>query len=122
MTTDGAAAPQIRIQIVHALPAAYWTTHLLLPQAATVADALASAGPAIEAAGIIVDPGCLAIFGTAVEPRARLHDGDRIELLRPLLVNPRDARTNRASASGSGLARDSSGGSGLGRDSSTRKP
>jgi len=100
--------PQIRVQIVHALPAAYWATDVLLPHAATVADALVSAGPAIEAGGIIVDTGCLAIFGRTVEPRARLHDGDRIELLRPLLVNPRDARTNRASASRSGLGRDSS--------------
>ncbi len=108
MKTDAMPAPQIRIQIVHALPADYWATDVLLAQVATVADALASARAAIEAAGIVVETGCLAIFGRTVELRTRLHDGDRIELLRPLLVNPRDARTSRASASRSGLGRDSS--------------
>ena len=99
MTSDAEPALQIRIQIVHALPASYWATSVLLPGACTVADALALAGPEFAAAGITVDPECLAVFGRSVDPRTRLHDGDRIELLRPLLVSPRDARTSRASAS-----------------------
>ena len=98
MTSDADPTPGMRVQIVHALPGTYWATHVLLPQAATVADALESARPAIEAAGIGVDTAGLAIFGKTVEPRTRLNDGDRIELLRPLLVSPRDARTSRASA------------------------
>jgi putative ubiquitin-RnfH superfamily antitoxin RatB of RatAB toxin-antitoxin module len=98
MTTDADPAPRIRVQIVHALPGTYWATHVLLPQVATVADALESARSAIDAAGIGVDTAGLAIFGKSVETRTRLHDGDRIELLRPLLVSPRDARTSRASA------------------------
>lgn len=99
MTTDADPALQMRIQIVHALPASYWATNVLLPRASTVADALALAGPVIAAAGIDVDMECLAVFGRAVDSRTRLHDGDRIELLRPLLMSPRDARTSRASAS-----------------------
>ena len=98
MTTDAGPAPLIRIQIVHALPATYWSTDLSLPRNATVAEALASAAPVIAAAGITVDTGCLAIFGKNADLRTRLHEGDRIELLRPLLVSPRDARTTRASA------------------------
>jgi len=39
------------------------------------------------------------VFGRAAERGSRLHDGDRIELLRPLLASPRDARANRAAAS-----------------------
>ena len=99
MTTETGPAPLIRIQIVHALPGAYWSTDLSVPQDATVADALALAAPVIAAAGITVDTDCLAIFGKTAEPRTRLRDGDRIELLRPLLASPRDARTRRASAS-----------------------
>jgi len=99
MTTEDDPAPPIHVQIVHALPASCWSISVVLGQPATVADALASAGPDIEAAGITVDAGCLAVFGKMAEPRTRLHDGDRIELLRPLLVSPRDARTSRASAS-----------------------
>ena len=97
MTTDTDVAARIRVQIVHALPETYWATRVLLPLVATVSDALAVAGPEISAAGISVDVECLAVFGRAVDPRTRLRDGDRIELLRPLLVSPRDARTTRAS-------------------------
>ena len=98
MTIDADPAPRMRVQIVHALPATYWATQVLLPHGATVADALESARSAIDAAGISVDMASLAIFGKGVELRTRLHDGDRIEQLRPLLVSPRDARTSRASA------------------------
>lgn len=99
MTTDADLAPRIRIEIVRALPASYWATSVLLPPASTVADALALAGQVIATAGVTVDMASLAIFGRSVDPRTRLHDGDRIELLRPLLVSPRDSRTSRASAS-----------------------
>jgi len=98
MTIEVDPSPRIRIQTVHALPASYWTTQLLLAESATVADALESARSAIHAAGIALDMAGLAVFGKTVEPRTRLRDGDRIELLRPLLVSPRDARTSRASA------------------------
>ncbi len=98
MTTEGELAPQMLVQIVYAIPTSCWSTSVVLGQPATVANALASARPDIEAAGITVDAGCVAVFGRMVEPRARLHDGDRIELLRPLLVSPREARTSRASA------------------------
>ena len=37
-----------------------------------------------------------AIFGRRASRDTRLHDGDRIELLRPLLVDPKEARHRRA--------------------------
>ena len=97
MTTDASETGPIRIQVVHAQPGGYWTDSLLLRRGATVADALVEAGPMLEHARIAVDPDCLAVFGRTVNTRALLRDGDRLELLRPLLVSPRDARTSRAS-------------------------
>lgn len=99
MTTDGHAPGRIRVQLVYAQPQDYWRLEVSLPERAVVADALAEAAIALGAAHIAVDLGCLAVFGKTVETRTRLRDGDRIELLRPLLVTPRDARTLRASAS-----------------------
>ena len=99
MTTDSNAPGGVQVEIVYALPDGYWRHHVSLPDGAVVADALAEAAAALAAAEISVDPSCLAVFGKTVEPRTRLRDGDRIELLRPLLVNPRDARTRRASTS-----------------------
>jgi putative ubiquitin-RnfH superfamily antitoxin RatB of RatAB toxin-antitoxin module len=39
-----------------------------------------------------------AVFGVRVDANAPLHDGDRLELLRPLLADPKDARRQRAAA------------------------
>jgi len=62
----------------------------MLPEGATVEDALKASGWGLEAfAGV-------AIFGERVERDVRLHDGDRVELLRPLLIDPKDARRLRA--------------------------
>ena len=97
MTTDADETGPIRIQLVHAQPSGYWSAYLSLGRGAAVADALAEAGPMLDAAGIGVDTNCLAVFGRTVETRTPLRDGDRLELLRPLLVSPRDARTSRAS-------------------------
>ena len=99
MTTDGHGPGRIRVQLVYAQPEGYWRTEISLPEGAIVADALAQAAPALDVADIAVELGCLAVFGKTVEAKTRLHNGDRIELLRTLLVNPRDARTRRAATS-----------------------
>jgi putative ubiquitin-RnfH superfamily antitoxin RatB of RatAB toxin-antitoxin module len=42
----------------------------------------------------------LAVFGRAATPATVLHDGDRIELLRPLLADPKQRRRERAGGKG----------------------
>ena len=45
-----------------------------------------------------LDPahGPIGIFGRVVAPDALLKDGDRVEIYRPLLADPKDARRTRA--------------------------
>ena len=38
----------------------------------------------------------LGIFGKRVKPAERLHEGDRVEAYRPLQVNPKEARREKA--------------------------
>jgi hypothetical protein len=38
----------------------------------------------------------VAVFGVQATPQTPLHAGDRVELLRPLQVDPKDARRRRA--------------------------
>ena len=64
---------------------------LKLPAGATVADALAAS----RFVGITA---ALAIHGEIVAPTRPLQDGDRIDLLRELLVDPMQARRQRAAA------------------------
>lgn len=85
----------LRVQVVTAWPHRHQQRDLLLEEGATVADAVRLAGllPAQEVAGC-------AVFGIAARPEQRLRDGDRVELLRPLQADPKEARRRRAAARG----------------------
>ena len=86
----------IAVEVAYALPDRAWRVPLRLPAGATVADALAAADLPARIPGVVIDPGSLAVFGQAAVPGTRLHDGDRIEVLRPLLADPKQARRRRA--------------------------
>ncbi|WP_166207348.1 RnfH family protein [Cognatiluteimonas telluris] len=81
----------MRVEVVRAWPRRLESLALELPATATVADAVAACGWSMDGIAAI------AIFGRPVAGAARLHEGDRIELLRPLLADPKDARRRRAS-------------------------
>lgn len=84
------AAASIHVEVVRAWPRRHETVALTLPEGATVADALAACG--FDLAGI----DGYAVFGERVHGQALLQDGDRLELLRPLQVDPKQARRQRA--------------------------
>jgi putative ubiquitin-RnfH superfamily antitoxin RatB of RatAB toxin-antitoxin module len=79
----------LRIEVAYALPERASVVELRLPDGATVRDA-------VLASGLQVDLGRLGIFGKAVRPETRLTDGDRVEVYRPLLIDPKEARRRRA--------------------------
>lgn len=84
----------ISIKIVQAWPKSVYSVDLLLPHGAVVADALAAVEPAQ------INPQApIAIYGKQVSHDHALNDGDRIEILRPLTVDPKDARRLRAAQS-----------------------
>jgi putative ubiquitin-RnfH superfamily antitoxin RatB of RatAB toxin-antitoxin module len=86
--------PMIEVEIVYAMPDRAWSVRHVVPATATVGQALALGVP--DAPGLQVDASRLAVFGRAVGLDSPLHDGDRIEILRPLLVDPKQARRERA--------------------------
>lgn len=83
-------AGTIRVELLRAWPRRHELHVLDLPRGATVADAIAAArlaGP---------DHTGLAVFGERVDADRVLADGDRVELLRPLVADPKEARRRRA--------------------------
>lgn len=84
------------MQVVYALPQRCWTFEVVLPEGARVADALAKAGLGAALPDVAVDPERLAVFGRTATLETRLHDGDRVEILRPLATDPMQARRQRA--------------------------
>jgi len=88
-------ADTLRVTVVHAEPARQTVVELSLPRGSTIADALraskASGGACIDPAVVRVG-----IFGRLADAATELRDGDRVELYRPLKLDPKEARRRRA--------------------------
>jgi putative ubiquitin-RnfH superfamily antitoxin RatB of RatAB toxin-antitoxin module len=90
----------MRVWVVYALPDRQAVEELELPESATVAEAVARSGLLQRFPEIGARPLACAIFGRAVADSQVLRAGDRAEILRPLLVDPKESR-RRAAARGS---------------------
>lgn len=87
----------MRVSVVHATPSRQFTRELELPSGATVGEAIDRSGIA-GAAGIDrSELESVGIFGRIVETTTVLRDGDRVEIYRPLKIDPKEARRRRAS-------------------------
>lgn len=80
----------ILVEVICAWPRRHQAVTLELPDAASVADALAGCDLPLQ------DVSGYAVFGLRVLPGDALHDGDRLELLQPLRIDPKQARRRRA--------------------------
>lgn len=90
--SPGSGSGTITVEVIVAWPRRHAQCTLALPAGATVADAVAASGLGEG------DPVGLAIFGERVTPAQVLADGDRVELLRGLVIDPKEARRRRAEA------------------------
>lgn len=86
----------IRCEVICAWPGRSWSVHLQLPEGATVADALAQAQQLSPEA--IDWNGAVGVHGEACSGERRLEPGDRVEIYRPLAVDPKESRRRRAAA------------------------
>ena len=66
-----------------------------LPEGATVADAVRASGFAAAAGGLQPAEGELGVWGKRCRLRQAVREGDRIEIYRPLRVDPKVARRER---------------------------
>ncbi|MBB1089259.1 RnfH family protein [Lysobacter sp. SG-8] len=81
----------MRVEVLMAWPGRHESRWADVEEGARVADALACVGW-LEAPDVVG----LALHGRRVESDALLSEGDRIELLRPLEIDPKEARRRRA--------------------------
>ena len=80
----------MKVELLRAWPRRFERAEVQLPEGATVRDALMAAGWGADPEVV-----AYAVFGQRVEGDAPVRDGDRIELLRPLLADPKEARRQR---------------------------
>ncbi len=81
----------MRVEVVLAWPDNYLCRELELPEGCSVVDAVEAA--ALPGAELAV---AFAVHGVLARPQQMLAAGDRIELLRPLLADPKENRRRRA--------------------------
>jgi uncharacterized protein len=90
--------PSMRVWVVYALPERQSVQELELPESATVAEAVARSGLLQKFPEIAERPLACAIYGRVVAGSHSLRADDRVEILRPLQLDPKDRR--RAAARG----------------------
>jgi putative ubiquitin-RnfH superfamily antitoxin RatB of RatAB toxin-antitoxin module len=87
---------KLRISVVYALPGQQYQVTVRLAEAATVNDAIERSGLRQRFPELSQRPLDCAIFGRVVPLSAALRDGDRVEILRPLLIDPKENRRQAA--------------------------
>lgn len=86
----------IRVEVICAGPERVLRRRIDLAQGATVAQAIAASGMAEALPGGTISSERLGLFSRKVAPDHVLRDGDRVEIYRPLLLDPMEARRRRA--------------------------
>jgi len=86
----------LQIEIAHAGPQRAIVKSLTLPAGACVADALCLAAADPDFVGVDLTNATVGIFGRVTRRDHLLKDGDRVEIYRPLVADPKAARRARA--------------------------
>jgi putative ubiquitin-RnfH superfamily antitoxin RatB of RatAB toxin-antitoxin module len=85
----------IRVEVAFVSPDAQFLRELAMRPDSTITDAIVESGVEAEC-GICVDDLFIGIWSKPASPETRLRDGDRVEIYRPLKVDPKEARRRRA--------------------------
>ncbi|TAN06475.1 MAG: RnfH family protein [Rhodanobacteraceae bacterium] len=89
-------ARHIRVSVIHAEPGRVFNVELVVPEGATLADAIEASGIRSARPDIDLEEGRLGVFARKATLATRLRDGDRVEIYRPLRIDPKEARRRRA--------------------------
>ncbi len=90
--------PTLPIEVVYALPEKPVRRELRLPAGSTVGAAIRASGLLREYPEIDLERNRLGIFGRLVRLETVVRNGDRVEIYRPLLADPKEVRRRRAAA------------------------
>jgi putative ubiquitin-RnfH superfamily antitoxin RatB of RatAB toxin-antitoxin module len=82
----------LKVEVVYARPGRQARYAVELAEGATVGDAIARSGALAEFPEIDLKRNRVGVYGRLVSLGARLGDGDRVEILRPLAADPRAPR------------------------------
>jgi putative ubiquitin-RnfH superfamily antitoxin RatB of RatAB toxin-antitoxin module len=88
----------LTVEVVYALADRQDLSIVQLPAGATLGDAIRRSGVLERHPEIDLSTQKIGIFGKPANPQARLADADRVEIYRPLAMDPKEARRRRAAS------------------------
>jgi len=86
----------MEIEVAYALPHKQVLLKIAVPVGCTVAAAIERSGIHAEFPDVVIDTGAVGIFSRKVPLDQILREGDRIEIYRPLIADPKEMRKQRA--------------------------
>jgi len=87
---------QLSITVIYATPDRQWIESLQIPAGTTVRQALQLSRLPQQVSDLKVETQPIGVFGQVVDHDYVLQNGDRLEVYRPLLADPKEARRLRA--------------------------
>ncbi|MCT4700551.1 RnfH family protein [Enterobacteriaceae bacterium H20N1] len=92
-------SPDINVEVVYALPEKQYLRQVKLAQGSTVAQAIEASGLLELRSDIDLNKNKVGIFSRPVKLTDTVNEGDRVEIYRPLIADPKELRRQRAAQS-----------------------
>lgn len=93
--------PEIVVEVVYALPEKQYLRSVKLEEGSTVEQAISASGLLELRRDIDLASNKIGIYSRPVKLNDPLADGDRVEIYRPLIADPKEMRRQRAERSAS---------------------
>ena len=89
-------SPEIKVEVVYALPEKQYLLKVRLAQGSTVEQAITASGILELRTDIDLAKNKVGVFSRPVKLTDTVNDGDRVEIYRPLIADPKELRRQRA--------------------------
>ncbi|PRD14891.1 RnfH family protein [Pantoea coffeiphila] len=88
--------PDIAVEVVYALPEKQYLYSVKVPEGSTVEEAIRASGLLDLRSDIDLKENKVGIYSRPVKLHDEVQSGDRIEIYRPLIADPKELRRQRA--------------------------
>jgi len=89
---------EIEISVAYATPSRQREAHVRLPAGSTIEEAIRRSGLLAEFPDIDLTRCKVGVYGEVLEPGTILQGGERVEIYRSLVADPKEARRRRGRA------------------------
>lgn len=91
--------PEITVEVVYALPEKQYVRQVTLAEGSSVEQAIRASGLLELRHDIDLTQNKIGIYSRPVKLQDEVSDGDRVEIYRPLIADPKELRRQRAERS-----------------------